>query len=382
MRLDVKYFILTIIVFLNLVNITKASDSSDSSNSLDFSNSLEIFAPDKRVCTNKNNMMIVGKTDAKIVDIFLNGKLIDNKLVVDGFFHHQIEFGYGLHEVKIIPVYSEKSNSDTDFSTIEIMYAPMIDRKYKRLYPDYSYHSNEVDPVCLTCHKLNFANLNEVDDSNTCLDCHISLKESFSKHTQGNNKTCLMCHQLSSNLKAIIDEQNKEKNPCYKCHDDKIKSFDREYVHGPIAGGSCMICHSMHGSKNEHHLNFPESMLCFECHDDVEEQINLLTVHKPFMEGNCVGCHDPHSTNNEWILKKSSEEICLACHDPKSDLKDHKHPFNVEPKKKKVLNDNLILTSDGKLECLTCHNPHSSRRPFMLKTNKDATCLGCHNDLL
>ena len=365
-----KYLALTIIFFFSLFDLTEAS------------NSLEVFVPDDRVSVNKNNIMLVGRTDAKIVDIFLNGKVFDNIIVKDGFFHKQIDFGYGLHEVKIIPAYSGQSSSETDFSTVEIMYAPFIDRKYKRLYPDYSYHSREVNPVCLNCHELNYESLNEVDDTKTCLGCHIALKDTFNKHTKGDNKTCFMCHELGSSLIAIIDEQNKFKNPCYKCHDDKIKTFDQEYVHGPIAGGSCMICHSMHGSKYAHNLNSPEDMLCFECHEDVEEQVNVLVVHKPFIDGNCGGCHDPHSTNNEWILKKSSEEICLSCHDPEDDLKNHNHPFNVEPKKKKSLDNDLILTSDGKLECLTCHNPHSSKKPYMLKTDDNAICVGCHSDIL
>ncbi len=368
MRIELKHILLTIIISFNLLNFAEASEL------------LEILAPNNRISINQNKIIIVGKTDAQIVDIFLNGKLYDNILVKDSFFHKQINFGYGLHEIKLIPAYSGKSSSETKYSIVEVMYAPLIERKYKRLYPNYSFHSQEVDQSCLACHEIDFANLNKVDDSKTCTSCHISLKDNFDKHTKADDKTCFLCHELSSNLKAVVDEQTQSKNPCFKCHEDKIKSFDKEYVHGPIAGGSCLICHSHHGSENEHILNLPEDMLCFECHEDVEKQVNATVVHKPFIEGNCGGCHDPHSTNNEWILKADSEIICLSCHKVEGDLKDHSHPFNVAPKKE--LSSNLQLSQEGKLECLTCHNPHSSKQPFMLKSDNNLICLGCHMDLL
>lgn len=367
-RIDLKNLTITIFICFNLINLSAVSKV------------LDILVPNDRVSINQNKIIIIGKTDAQIVDFFLNGKLYDNILVVDSFFHKQIDFGYGLHEIKIIPVYSGKPDSNTVFPTVEVMYAPLIERKYKRLYPDYSFHSQEVSPICLKCHEVDFENFNEVDDSKTCMSCHISLRDTFNKHTKAENKTCFLCHELSSNLKAIVDEQTQSKNPCYKCHEDKMKSFKQEYVHGPIAGGSCLICHAHHGSEYEHILNLPEDRLCFECHEDVEKQVNATVVHKPFIEGKCGGCHDPHSTNNEWVLKASSEMICLSCHAIEGDLREHNHPFNVTPKKE--LQNNLELTSDGKLECLTCHNPHSSKQPYMLKTDKNIICLGCHLDLL
>jgi len=363
-----NYLVLTTIVCLSLGSMSAASPD------------LEILVPDSRVCVNHGHVMIVGKTEATIVDIILDAASYASIPVIDSFFHKQVEFGYGLHEIKIIPVYSGISTSITDTATIEVIYAPKVNFEFKTLYPDYWFHIRELDPVCLDCHDVNYADLDKVEGTESCLSCHVSLRDNFIKHTKGEDETCFLCHDLGADLVAVIDEQTESKNPCFKCHQDKIKSFDQEYVHGPVAGGSCLICHASHGSDNEHLLNLPEDMLCFECHSDVEKQVKALVVHQPFIEGKCGECHDPHSTNNEWILKVKSEAVCLSCHDPEGDLKEHEHPFAVKPKRK--LQNHLELTSDGRLECLTCHNAHSSDQTHMVKSDSNLICLGCHMDLL
>lgn len=356
-------------ILILLLNLAVAAQASEL---------IEILAPDKRISVKTDNIHIIGKTGAPIVDVFLNGKFIDNTKVKDSLFHKHISYGYGLHEVKFVPIFSGKLESETEFVTVEIMYAPKIDRKYKRLYPDYIFHNQNHRQECLTCHKCDCDDLNDIDDEATCLECHSSLTSSFSKHIETENQLCIICHELGTDLKQLLSANRSSNNPCLKCHKDKIKSFDQKYVHGPVAGGSCTACHDQHGSPYEKDLRAPINVLCISCHTDVESQMNDLVVHKPFIDGQCNGCHDPHSTNNEWVLKKSSEEICLNCHKPKSTLKNHKHPFNVKPKNK--LMANLELTAEGRLECLSCHNPHSSKRRFMLKSETDTICVGCHKD--
>lgn len=363
-----NYFVLTTIVCLSLGGIAEASGD------------LEILVPESRVCVSHGHITIIGKTDAAIVDIILDATSYASIPVIEGFFHKQIDFGYGLHEIKLIPVYSGISFSITDTVTVEVIYAPKVNFEFKTLYPDYWYHRQEIDPVCLQCHEVNYADLDKATGTRSCLNCHVSLRDNFNKHTEGEDETCFLCHDLDSDLVAVIDARTTSENPCFKCHQDKIKSFDQEYVHGPVAGGSCIICHASHGSENDHMLNLPEDMLCFECHSDVEKQVNAVVVHKPFLEGKCGGCHDPHSTNNEWILKQKSETVCMSCHDPEGDLKTHKHPFDVVPKRK--LQDHLRLTSDGRLECLTCHYAHSSDQSHMVKSESNVICLGCHMDML
>jgi len=355
-----------VILLLNLTAVAQASEL------------IEILAPDKRISVKCDNIHIIGKTGAPIVDIFLNGKFIDNTKVKEGYFHKQISFGYGLHEIKFVPIFSGKPESETEFVTVEVMYAPTIDRKYKRLYPDYIFHNQSQRQECLTCHKCDCDDLNDIDDEATCLECHASLTSNFSKHIETENRICIICHELGADLKQLLSANRSLDNPCLKCHKDRIKSFDQKYVHGPVAGGSCTICHDQHGSPYEKDLKAPLNVLCVSCHNEIENQMREMVVHQPFIEGQCGGCHDPHSTNNEWVLKKSSEEICLGCHDPKSTLKNHKHPFNVKPKNKLAVD--LELTPEGRLECLSCHNPHSSRQQFMLKMETESICVGCHKD--
>lgn len=356
-----------IILILIISSISHASDL------------INVLSPDERVSISKSHIYIIGETSAPIVEILLNNDKYSQVVVKDGVFHTQVMLGYGLHEVKIIPVFSEIDVSKTDFAKVEIMYAPLIENKYKRLYPSFIFHDNKTKIKCLVCHK-NVDELTEtIENASTCAECHKSIVENYNDHTKSKNKSCELCHEFSKNLETNFSSRNVINNPCYNCHQDKIKSFDQKYVHGPVAGGSCIICHAPHGSKNKKNLQSPIEVLCVSCHEDIRQEMDEIIVHKPFVEGQCNRCHDPHATNNEWVLKKSSEILCLNCHKPDTDLANHKHPYNIKPKKK--LATSIDLTPEGLLECLSCHNPHSSKQPHMLKSNMSLVCSGCHTDL-
>jgi len=363
-----KHLIRNIILILIISSISQASDL------------INILSPDERVSINKSNIYIIGKTPAPIVEIWLNNNEYSQSIVKDSVFHAQVSLGFGLHEVKIIPVFSGMAVSNTDFATVEIMYAPLIESKYKRLYPTFTFHNDETKTECLGCHNTNHDYLSDLNGSSKCSECHRSITENYKDHTKSENKSCGLCHEFGKNLETKFSSQNISNNPCYNCHQDKIKSFDQKYVHGPVAGGSCIICHAPHGSKYGKNLQNSIEVLCVSCHENISQEMDEnIIMHKPFIEGQCNGCHDPHATNNEWVLKKSSEILCLNCHKPDVDLINHEHPYNIKPKKKVA--DNIELTNDGLLECLSCHNPHSSKQPHMLKSNMGLVCIGCHTDL-
>ncbi len=344
-------------------------------------NSLEILSPPPYISTQSDHLHVIGKTNAPIVEVMLNDEILYDLLVKDSIFHASIYFGYGVNEVRIIPIYSGESPEIDLSAKVEIMYGPQISRKYHKIFTPYYYHQIDTKETCYDCHIDFNQSIDSLSTDAGCLDCHKDLTTRFKKHTKVENKTCINCHQLDMLTGATKHSTNTETNLCYSCHTDKIGQFAQDYIHGPVAGGSCIICHEPHGSQFDKNLVNPQQILCFSCHDDLEEELELRVVHNPFNTGQCTACHDPHSTSNKWVLIKNSEEVCLSCHNPDNkSMEWHAHPYNVKPKRK--LKVNVDLNENGKLECISCHYPHASNSEHLLRIDEDFTCIGCHTDVL
>lgn len=95
--------------------------------------------------------------------------------------------------------------------------------------------------------------------------------------------------------------------------------------------------------------------LCSRCH---EGRSKGKFVHGPVAAGRCTSCHDPHGAPAARLLKL--EKGCFTCHEP-------------FPKAKQVHRP----ASRGK--CVSCHNPHSAGNRYLLVSEGNALCLGCHN---
>ena len=344
-------------------------------------NSLEIFTPPPFISAQTEHLHIVGKTNAPIVEVILNSEKLYDLLVKDSIFHASLSFGYGVNAVRMIPIYSGESEVIDLSAKIEIMYGPDVSRKYKKIFTPYFYHKAENREACYNCHMDFKISTDSLSSDAGCLDCHKDLATTFKKHTKVENKTCINCHQLNILTGASKTRNITETNLCYSCHTDKIGQFAQDYIHGPVAGGSCVICHEPHGSQFDKNLVNPQQILCFSCHVDLEEEMEMRVVHNPFKNGQCSVCHDPHSTSNKWVLVKSSEKVCLGCHNPDNkSMQWHSHPFNVKPKRK--LKVNVELNNNGNLECISCHYPHGTNSEHLLRIDEEFTCIGCHTDVL
>ena len=79
--------------------------------------------------------------------------------------------------------------------------------------------------------------------------------------------------------------------------------------HGPYAAKLCSACHN---SKATNALVVPAEQLCVRCHDfgAMKEY-----VHGPLASGGCLVCHDPHRSANRFLLVSASDGFCLKCHD-------------------------------------------------------------------
>ncbi len=343
--------------------------------------SIELLAPAMSVSTQSDHLYIVGRTDAPMVELHLNGRLFSEVVVKDSVFHKRISFGYGLNEIEVQPVYGGRTEGH-DPLQLQILSGPDIARKYRKSFPNYKFHVNDAPKACLSCHDSTLPhsqNTIALEDDETCFSCHADSKVTFRTHIKNDKRACIFCHTLTPELTVVQTGTYSDENPCYKCHKDKIGEFEQEFVHGPVAGGSCTICHNPHGTEFKKNLNVPEAILCTACHNDIEDQLKSKVLHQPFRDGRCSSCHDPHATNNKWVLVQRSEDLCLKCHGTtKEGMAFHRHPYNVEPKR--PLMKDLQLTDRGTLECLSCHNPHGNETAHMLRVSQGNTCLGCHPD--
>ena len=172
------------------------------------------------------------------------------------------------------------------------------------------------------------------------------IKERFVSHTVKDRKICTNCHRIDAELKKQPQTNYSDFNPCYLCHKDKIGKFAQDYIHGPVAGGTCTVCHNPHGSKFDKNLRSPVPVLCMFCHTSVGGS-EAPVQHQPFKDGRCVACHDPHATGNRWVLVSKSSELCFNCHGKDGKMDGHSHPFDRKPKLE--METSLALTQNGKL---------------------------------
>lgn len=101
---------------------------------------------------------------------------------------------------------------------------------------------------------------------------------------------CDDCHKTGYSVARPEDSL------CYRCHD---KKDDKKFVHGPLAGGACAICHEPHGSMRNHFLKSDTLVLCTSCHDQ-----NMSKTHiESAKNRNCEKCHNPHSSEKEFFLR-------------------------------------------------------------------------------
>jgi len=334
---------------------------------------IDILAPPPAISTNVDHVYIVGRTDLPSVNVYLNDQLISEVITKDSIFHSYIKFGYGLNEIKITPL------GDSAGEIINILSGPSISRKYEGYFEKNRFHGPTPRSECTECHQCRCEDPITIDNDAFCLECHKEIDASFDSHIPNTTSACITCHHLSRDLaKQAAPENADSDNPCYSCHKDKIAQFSQDYVHGPVAGGSCEICHDPHGSEFEKNLLYPIEVLCSICHGIVDDAKDRTIQHPPFAEGKCSRCHDPHATNNRWVLKSNSKEICSPCHMKNGKMEFHNHPYNVKPKN--ALSIPLELTDDGLLECLSCHNPHASDTEHLLRTSGEDSCIGCHPD--
>jgi predicted CXXCH cytochrome family protein len=88
---------------------------------------------------------------------------------------------------------------------------------------------------------------------------------------------------------------------CYRCH----KEFSRleGWVHGPVATGTCLLCHEPHKTKTESLLRKPVPDLCYQCHDT--QAVRAVKGHADPSYTHCTDCHEGHAGATRNLLRPS-----------------------------------------------------------------------------
>lgn len=336
---------------------------------------LVVMLPPPSFSTAETRITVVGRVGADSVMIRLGEGHCRTVAVRDGVFHARLELPLGLRDMVIgIPdPGAAEHGAWADSVVLQVLCGPRVPARFRRMFPAYAFHGSDLQEDCLGCHPDVRKSAEEGDRE--CDSCHHDVQEAFHSHAPDREILCTQCHPIGGDLTIATTGQYEDINPCFRCHKDKIGQFAADYIHGPVAGGSCVVCHDPHGSVFARTLKSPVPVLCFYCHTSVQGQ-EARVQHKPFAEGRCTECHDPHASGNRWVLVKKSQDLCVTCHGKDGKRDKHNHPFAGKPKG--PVTTKLKLNERGELECLSCHSPHATDTAYLLKTRGENACLGCH----
>ncbi len=111
---------------------------------------------------------------------------------------------------------------------------------------------------------------------------------------------CNVCHKRMEKGQWALPEFNKKPPAlCYDCHDEPAKA--KGFVHGPVAVGECLFCHTPHRSPNKYLLKEKDPELCYKCHQ--KPWITALSGHSGEDLSGCLSCHEGHAGATISLLK-------------------------------------------------------------------------------
>lgn len=126
----------------------------------------------------------------------------------------------------------------------------------------------------------------------------------YRSHGMITRKDCFVCHDERLRAYTI---STPDADLCAKCH-DRLPAA--KFVHGPVAIGSCTVCHDPHGQTNPAFVVASGEALCFRCHTEADA-LKHLTISAPdsggfLREKGCLYCHDPHQSDRRYLLRQKS----------------------------------------------------------------------------
>jgi len=214
--------------------------------------------------------------------------------------------------------------------------------------------------------------LSILDSTNLLANSDEVTKSRFILHLPYGKKECISCHDQNSIGKTVESQPQL----CYKCHDDYNESY--QFVHGPVGGGYCSICHDPHKSQLNQLLKQPAEQLCLNCHDS--STVYNSKFHKKNEQTSCIECHNPHGGENRFMPQHGS---CYKCHNNYTKVYDFLHgpvagEYCSSCHGSHITNTPNLLLNTGNQICLNCHNAKDINSSEYHKNN-ETDCVTCHN---
>ncbi len=290
----------------------------------------------------------------------------------EGIHHFRVQLALGLN---VVDVKGMRGAEEVHAESLGIFRTSKIGMRIRSPFPKYVFHTEGVEDQCLKCHVVgdDTASAQGVMALNTlCLKCHNPLMSERFVHGPIAVGTCAVCHSFSSRPNKY--ELNQDSfDLCLLCHVKKAEALKAAAnTHGPLGAALCDICHEPHSSPNYSQLRQPSGEICMICHKTLEKVfVEKAVLHKPFEQRKCATCHDPHFSDHPFLLKKDGVKLCLSCHEDR--MAGHRHPVGVVPRKQ--LPFDARYGPEGELVCVTCHNPHGDNGEKMLPGEG---CPACH----
>ena len=286
-------------------------------------------------------------------------------------FHVLLNLLPGLNEVKVqdktVSVFYESRYGLADKSKER--------KRISQKYPLYLFHTKQNETGCAQCHKIDKIDSAETASQPACLKCHADLISAEYLHGPLGGGACFVCHDPQSAPTKFAPKFGGEGDLCFGCHQEsKSNQSEAKNLHGPVGVNQCTVCHDPHASPFRYQLVRNEKQLCYLCHDK-KRIIGGRVVHKPMRYKGCVQCHEPHASDHNVHLVEAEQALCgrRECH-PRFAKITKNHPIMDHP----VTGPRDPLRPEKSLTCCSCHDPHSSMFPSLLPAEKYVFCSKCH----
>jgi DmsE family decaheme c-type cytochrome len=239
-----------------------------------------------------------------------------------------------------------------------------------------------VPALCLTCHQpdtpaFRTRHMNYPVAKASCTSCHdphgsnqpaLLLND---VHAPVASRTCGVCHDAPTSATPFATKLPGYEL-CRTCHSDTVTAIlAKKRLHWPVADEKgCVNCHNPHAARHDKLLEESGAALCRGCHESTVKRIAATAVqHEPVKDGSCVSCHSPHGSDTVYLVDQPSiNALCTTCHDY---AQHSAHPIGekaVDPRNKNL-----------RVDCLSCHKAHGTDYKWMLlnATNVEL-CTRCH----
>ena len=243
-------------------------------------------------------------------------------------------------------------------------------------YPRYFFHTPEKEAECSQCHGADRIKAGSEPD---CSQCHAGLTSVEYLHGPLGGGACFICHDPDSAPSSFVPKFNGDRELCFTCHHEFKRNFEKiqwkeTYFHCAVRDFQCTTCHDPHGSPFRFQLPVEEKRMCYLCHEQTQIA-GGKNVHRVLESEGCGVCHDAHTSDYKGHLVNLEKALCgkAKCHPQFAEITED-HPIRTHPV-------TGIFGPERRLSCSGCHNPHSSDFSFRLPGEKHTFCSNCHDDM-